>query len=67
MTRNLMRRLEKLEQAKPAVVRRWHWIIEETQQELEAQAAALRTSPEWRDGDGLLCRLIADPPHWVAA
>jgi hypothetical protein len=62
-----MRRLEKLEQAKPMILRRWHRIIGETEADLDAQTAALRASPEWSEGNGVIRRLIVKPPHRVAA
>ena len=67
MSRNLIRRLAKLEQAKLPVVRRWHRIIGETDEDLDAQAMALRASPEWHEGNGIIRRLIVDPPRRAAA
>lgn len=67
MTRNLIRRLAKLEQAKLPVVRRWHRIIGETDEDLDAQAVVLRGSSLWSEGDGIIRRLIVDPPTRVAA
>lgn len=67
MTRNLMRRLEKLEQARPLILRRWHRIIGETDEDLDAQAVALLASPAWSEGDGIIRRLIVDPPMRAAA
>ncbi len=60
MTRNLILRLAKLEQRQPAAVRRWHRIIVEAEADLNALAAALRASPKWSEGDGVIHRLIMD-------
>jgi hypothetical protein len=62
-----MRRLERLEQTKLPDSRRWHRIIGETDEDLDAQAVALRASPEWHEGDGIIRRLIVDPPQRAAA
>lgn len=67
MMRSLIRRLEKLEQARPVVVCRWHRIIGETNEDLDAQAVVLWGSPEWSEGDGIIRRLIVDPPMRAAA
>jgi hypothetical protein len=67
VSRNLIRRLAKLEQAKLPVVRRWHRIIGETDEDLDAQAVVLRGSPLWSEGDGIIRRLIVDPPMRAAA
>ena len=65
MTRALMRRLEKLEKMKqmqPAAVGKRHWIIGETDEELDAKEAEVRASPEWREGDTFTRWRIVDPP-----
>ncbi len=67
MTRNLIRRPAKFEQAKLLVVRRWHRIIGETDEDLDAQAVVLRGSPLWSEGDGIIRRLIVDPAMKAAA
>jgi hypothetical protein len=67
MTRPLIRRLAKLEQSKLSVTRRWHRIIGETDEDLDAQAVVLRGSPEWSEGDGIIRRLIVDPLTRVVA
>lgn len=67
MSRPLIRRLERLEQTKPAVSRRWHRIIGETEEGLDAREMDLRATPEWREGDGIIRRLIVDPPQRATA
>ncbi len=62
MSRSLIHRLAKLERQRPAVTRRWHRIIDDTEAELASKAAELRASSEWREGDGIIQRLIVDPP-----
>jgi hypothetical protein len=59
--------LERLEQATPVALRRWHRIIGETDEDLDAQAVVLRGSPLWSEGDGIIRRLIVDPLTRVAA
>ncbi len=67
LSRALIRRLEKLERTKLSDSRRWHRIIGETEEDLDAQAMALRSSPGWSEGDGIIRRLIVDPPMRAAA
>ena len=67
MSRALIRRLERLEQTKLPGSRRWHRIIGETDEDLDAQAVVLRGSLLWSEGDGIIRRLIVDPPTRVAA
>ncbi len=67
MSRARIRRLERLEQTKLPDSRRWHRIIGETGEDLDAQVMALRSSPGWSKGDGIIRRLIVDPPMGAAA
>ncbi len=67
MSRSLMHRLAKLERQRLAIISRWHRIIDDTEAELASKAAELRASAEWQEGDGIIQRLIVDPPQRVAA
>ena len=63
MRSTLMKRLEKLEQTRPALIRKWHSLIGDTEAELDAKTQALRASPAWQEGDGIIRTLIVDPPR----
>ncbi len=67
MTRALMRRVEKLEQAMTATAEartgKGHWLISEKGEDREAKEAALRASEEWEDGDHITHWIVVDPPR----
>ncbi len=65
MSRALEIRLRKLEQQRqrPEPAGKWHRIIGDSKEELDAKRAALMASPGWQDGDHTIERLIVDPRH----
>ncbi len=67
MTRALNRRMDKLEQAMAPKDNAWsgrsHQIISEPWEDGDAKVAALRASPEWREGDWITHWRIVDPPQ----
>ena len=71
MTRATLKRVEKLEQTLAATAETWigkgHWLVGESREELDAQEAALRASPEWQDGDRIVRWLAIDPKATRAA
>ena len=69
MTRTLETRLRKLEQQRqrPEPAGKWHRIIGDSKEELDAKRATLMASPEWQEGDHTIERLIVTPPARAAA
>ena len=69
MSRALAIRLRKLEQQRqrPEPAGKWHRIIGDSKEELDAKRAVLRTSPEWQEGDHTIERLIIHPAARAAA
>ena len=68
MSRTMEARLRKPEERRAAAwPRRSHSIIGDTTEELAAKRRALTATPAWSDGDGIIERLIVDPPHRIAA
>ena len=69
MSRSLEIRLRKLEQQRqrPHPAGKWHRIIGDSKEELDAKRAALMASPEWQEGDHTIERLIVTPPARAAA
>lgn len=65
MTRALIRRVDKLEQAMATTVQtemgKGHWLVGHSREELDAKETALRASPEWQDGDRMVKWLVIDP------
>lgn len=69
MSRTLEARLQKLEKRQPGDrwPSRWHSIIGDTDEELAAKRMELMASLAWTAGDGIIERLIVDPPQRAAA
>ncbi len=65
MTRALIRRMDKLEDAMATTAETWtgkgHWLVGESREELDTKEAALRASPEWQDGDRIVRWRVVDP------
>ncbi len=65
MTRALIRRVEKLEQTMVTTAHartgKGHWLIGKSHEELDAKEAALRSSPDWQDGNNIVRWRIVDP------
>ena len=58
MNRSIIRRLEVLEEMAPKDTGKWHTIMVASDEE-ERETAALKSSPEWREGDNLfVIRLV---------
>jgi hypothetical protein len=69
MSRTLDARLRKLEQQRqrPEPAGKWHRIIGDSKEALDAKRAVLMASPEWQEGDHTIERLIVTPPARAAA
>jgi hypothetical protein len=71
MTRSLIRRVNKLEQAiavtAEAQAGKGHWIIVEPMEDPAPKIADLHASPEWQDGDHITVWRIVNPPQRTAA
>lgn len=63
MSRALNARLRKLEHNQPKRMGKWHQVIGDSNEELDAKMAAIMASPEWTEGDHFIARLIVDPPQ----
>ncbi len=65
MNRTTERRLAQLEQAlvttADARTGKGHWLIGKSHEELDAKEAALRSSPDWQDGDSIVRWRIVAP------
>jgi hypothetical protein len=54
MNRSTLRRLEALEEKAPQGTGKWHTILVASDEEEEREAAALKASPKWTEGDNLM-------------
>lgn len=71
MTRALIRRVDKLEQAMATTVQaetgKGHWIVVQPDEDPAQKIAALRASPEWEEGDRFMMWRVVVPKPWRTA
>ena len=66
MSRMTLRRVARLEAARPQFAGRWHQIIIDEGEDAEAQKTALFASGEAKEGDQFIVITIVSPPAWEA-